>query len=157
MKVRVDDLDFEAKHVEFREEGDALNAALDQGGRWLDQRFADGLDCALELYRSGTDVHLSGRLSGRLACECVRCLEPFERRVERELVFVIVKAMAEDPDRDDVGYDHYDGDEIDLGPLVREQALLALDSVALCSVDCKGLCAGCGANLNDGGCACEGN
>jgi len=49
---------------------------------------------------------------------------------------------------------HYEGDEIDLTPLVHEQIILALPTRPLCGESCRGLCPRCGANLNAGACGC---
>ena len=54
----------------------------------------------------------------------------------------------------DTGLDHYDGEEIDLGRLATEQAVLGLDGTLLCSPDCRGLCSSCGTNLNHETCRC---
>ena len=67
---------------------------------------------------------------------------------------ILPRPAATDDDEDDEGVDHYSGEDLDLGPLVREQALLSLDSLPLCSEDCRGLCVGCGANLNREACSC---
>ena len=61
---------------------------------------------------------------------------------------------AERCGRRTIGLASYDGDEIDLAPLVDEQTLLALPTRPLCSEDCRGLCPRCGANLNAGPCDC---
>jgi uncharacterized protein len=37
---------------------------------------------------------------------------------------------------------------------VRQQILLALPLKALCRADCRGLCPGCGKDLNSGPCPC---
>ena len=42
----------------------------------------------------------------------------------------------------------------DILPHVREAVILELPMRYLCSEECKGLCARCGANLNRGRCAC---
>lgn len=49
----------------------------------------------------------------------------------------------------------YEGTEVDLGPAVREQILLALPMGALCKDDCRGLCQICGHDQNEGDCACD--
>jgi uncharacterized protein len=49
----------------------------------------------------------------------------------------------------------FDGDAIDLGPLVRENVLVELPLAPLCRPDCAGLCAGCGADRNQGDCGCD--
>ena len=48
----------------------------------------------------------------------------------------------------------YSDQIIDVDDLVREQIELALPMSRLCSDDCRGLCPECGANLNEGDCAC---
>jgi uncharacterized protein len=49
----------------------------------------------------------------------------------------------------------YDGEYIDLVAPVFEQIHLGLPAYPHCSPECKGLCAQCGANLNNGACTCE--
>jgi uncharacterized protein len=47
------------------------------------------------------------------------------------------------------------GEHLDLRPLVRDALLLELPIAPLCRDDCRGLCPTCGADLNEGTCACE--
>ena len=66
-------------------------------------------------------------------------------------------AAAHEPGRlsaDDLALSYYEGDEIDLTPLVHEQTILALPTRPLCRETCRGLCPRCGANLNSGACGC---
>jgi uncharacterized protein len=49
----------------------------------------------------------------------------------------------------------YDGENIDLEPLFREQFVLAIPYAPLCKDDCLGLCSQCGTDLNKGTCTCE--
>jgi len=49
----------------------------------------------------------------------------------------------------------YDGEKIDLEPLLREQFVLAVPYAPLCSEDCKGLCPQCGIDRNTSSCNCE--
>ncbi len=44
--------------------------------------------------------------------------------------------------------------QIDLKPVVLSLLLGAFEPKPLCSADCKGLCPGCGANLNEAACGC---
>ena len=43
---------------------------------------------------------------------------------------------------------------LDLAAICWEELMLALPPTPLCRQSCKGLCAGCGVNLNEGMCAC---
>lgn len=51
--------------------------------------------------------------------------------------------------------DVYQGNVIDLDPIVREQILLALPTYPVCREGCKGLCPVCGTNLNEKECGCD--
>jgi uncharacterized protein len=55
---------------------------------------------------------------------------------------------------DDLELSVYQGEEVDLSPLIREQVLLALVDRPLCREDCRGLCPRCGVNLNERECGC---
>jgi uncharacterized metal-binding protein YceD (DUF177 family) len=56
---------------------------------------------------------------------------------------------------DDLDLYGYDGEEIDLTPLFRDQVVLAVPFAPLCSEDCKGLCPQCGADRNLETCDCK--
>jgi uncharacterized protein len=57
-------------------------------------------------------------------------------------------------DADDIHYIAPDTKEIDITGEIRDTVLLTLPMKVLCSEDCRGLCAGCGANLNSESCRC---
>lgn len=159
MIIRVPDLKDEVRQLEFFEPAAALNALVASSPGADDQHFARDLAVVAEVYRSDHDVHFQGSVEGEVKAVCARCLEEFDRPLQREFRFVIMPRPAgpsvpEDAE-DDEGVDHYSGDDLDLSPLVREQALLALDSMPLCTPECRGLCAGCGANLNREECRCD--
>ena len=46
--------------------------------------------------------------------------------------------------------------EVDVSGLAREALVLAMPQPVLCAEECKGICAVCGADLNVGGCDCDG-
>ena len=58
-------------------------------------------------------------------------------------------------DRDSDAYIQVDSGSLDLDELLRADILLELPTKYLCREDCKGLCAVCGKNLNDGPCNCN--
>jgi uncharacterized protein len=154
--IRVPDLKEEVRQLEFLEPAAALNALVAASPGADDQHFARDLAVDAEIYRSDRDVHFAGTIDGAVRATCARCLDEYEKPLAREFRFVILPRTAEANDaEDDEGVDHYSGDDLDLSPLVREQALLALESMPLCSLECRGLCAGCGANLNREPCRCD--
>jgi uncharacterized protein len=48
----------------------------------------------------------------------------------------------------------YQGDHVELGPMLREHIILAAPMQPLCREDCAGLCTRCGKDLNEGPCQC---
>jgi uncharacterized protein len=93
-----------------------------------------------------------GTLHARLAGGCRRCLARVPVDVEAD-----VRALfAEEPADDPAMYAIRPGShELDLGPMVREELVLAAPTFVLCREDCLGLCAKCGSDLNEGPCACR--
>ena len=91
----------------------------------------------------------SGTISAPWRAECTRCLGPAEGHVDFEF-----RELFEKVPREGESY-RLGHDSIDMEPLVREQVLLELPLVPLCAADCQGLCATCGADLNQGECGCD--
>jgi uncharacterized protein len=155
MIVRVPDLTSEVRALDFREHAAGLNDILNAGRGWAEQRFEGDVSVQGEIYKQGSDVYFNGTVAGQVTCTCPRCADEFTWPMRRDFNFLIVKAQPGQDFEDDAGLDHYESDELDLGRLAREQAVLGLDDSVLCSERCRGLCAGCGANLNRETCTCR--
>ena len=97
---------------------------------------------------TGKAVNFSGRIeiSADVICvihtQCARCLEPSDT----ELDFEIFETVGEDAE--------LNGTVLNLGELVRQHLYINMPIKFLCNYDCKGLCPGCGANLNHNQCDC---
>ena len=96
----------------------------------------------------------SGHIAGDARVECRRCLTDLTVPVEDEVHLLFAEAGDETVDDPDVYQFDPRARELDLGPAVREQWVLAVPRYSLCRDDCRGLCARCGANLNTEQCTC---
>jgi uncharacterized protein len=156
MKIAIDDIKDSPRELAYTEDVGELNERLGRGVR--DYRVPEGLDVDVEYYRSGLDIFFRGSVHGTVVGSCARCLEEYAFGLDHPFVFVLApRAAADAPVRlssDDLALSYYEGEEIDLTPLVHEQAILALPTRPLCREACRGLCTQCGANLNAGPCAC---
>ncbi|MDX6286907.1 MAG: hypothetical protein QOG53_2392 [Frankiales bacterium] len=104
------------------------------------------LDLRLEAVMEG--VLVSGPVRAMATGECSRCLDPVTVPIEVDLVELYTYPGHEQPgDEEDVG--QLVGDFIDLEPRLRDAIVLALPLRPVCSEDCPGLCATCGARLAD--------
>ena len=90
----------------------------------------------------GHDLLVTGSAFVELETECVTCLGKMTVRLGDPAICIHIEKVPEE--------------EVDLTPDIREDILLAMPSRFKCSEDCKGLCPGCGANLNVEKCHCSG-
>jgi uncharacterized protein len=102
-------------------------------------------------------LYFSGQISGRSRDACRRCLEDVETELTERVQMLFAASGAADEDEDDPDVYLFDprSYELELGPAVREQWLLAVPVFVQCREDCAGLCPTCGADLNAGPCGCD--
>ncbi len=87
-----------------------------------------------------------------LSLVCDRCGKPFRREKHVEYETLLATELEQEEDEGDIVL--LDGDTLDVGRLMADTFVLEMDSKNLCAEDCKGLCAGCGADLNEEPCRC---
>ncbi len=104
------------------------------------------VDAILEWVSDGLLV--TGTVTGGWEGPCRRCLGAV-----RGDSAVDVQELFEARPREGESYP-LQHDRIDLEPLAREALTLDLPLAPLCSAGCRGLCATCGADLNQGDCGC---
>lgn len=140
--------------------------------------FEGSLDIHLELARQDGPISVTGTLEGTAIRQCVRCLADYadplyvnlyaeylpqvgapsksapaeqgRKRARRDAQPV---EPVEEADEEDEMY-WYQGDHLDLAPMLREQVILAAPMQPLCREECLGLCSQCGQNLNERRCGC---
>jgi len=106
------------------------------------------LDLRMESAVEG--VLVSGTVSAPVAGECGRCLEPFGDDVTVDVLELFAyPGSTTDGSADDGEVSRMSGDLLDLEPVVRDAVVLALPLAPVCDEDCRGLCATCGARLDE--------
>jgi uncharacterized protein len=157
VKLNIHEIEEHAKNLAFDEPTDSLNGVLVHG-EVCDFEMPATSQVEIEYYRAGQELFFQGHISSDVIGHCARCLEPYPFTLTTDFSVGLLPKQPLPPEIElkgeelDIGY--YEGDEIDLTPLVREQIILTLPTRPLCREDCKGLCANCGANLNTQACRC---
>ena len=112
--------------------------------------------------RDSENVLLNGELEGHRLTLCDRCGEQVEEKLHCEFVYLITTRKEPIHEVHDIECSDEDvitvylkEPGIDVDEILREQAYLAFPLRTLCSEDCKGICAGCGAVLNSEACHCS--
>ena len=96
------------------------------------------------------ELELSAR--SQLDAMCDRCGKEFLQ--DKEIPFSCILAEeVQNEDNDEIVV--LEDGKVDLDDLARTAFILGMDTKTLCSEDCKGLCPGCGADLNLGPCSCK--
>ena len=97
---------------------------------------------------------MTGSIETTIHGVCDRCATEFDRQVEIPLDVVLVEELSNEENEDEWVFP-LETDAADMEEIVRTVFVLNMDSKLLCSDDCKGLCCGCGKNLNFETCSCE--
>ena len=139
-----------------------VDGGLDRIDEWnADERPVRG---QVRLVRTLEGILATGKVALDLRMRCRRCLELFETEVTlsfeeefRSSIDLLTGAMIALPEDQEpelvIGEQH----QLDLREALRQYAVMAAESEALCSPDCRGLCPQCGQNLNLGQCDCDTN
>ncbi len=134
------------------------SGSLPVAGVWLESevRLSEPAEIRLTARRSAAGgVQVLGRLDARVHLVCRRCLQEVEERFVVPLDFKLEPGLERGSEDEGVFPLRPDGDLVDLGPIVREELLLAIPVFPQCRPDCKGLCPRCGIDLNEETCECE--
>lgn len=100
-------------------------------------------DVSGEVVNSSGTLEIKADVNAIIKSVCARCLKPVTETIE----FKINDVVGEDGIT-------LNGTVLDMGDVVRQNVFLNIPLKFICSEDCKGLCAGCGANLNTDKCSC---
>lgn len=158
MKLNVHEIEEVAKDLVYDEPTESLNPLLLHGSV-CDFEFHQPAAVRLAYYRAGMELFFQGHIAGAVVGHCARCLEEYPFTIAKDFSVVLVPRGEDLPGgaglaADELDLSVYDGDLVDLTPVVREQIILALPTRPLCRDACRGLCATCGTNLNVERCRC---
>lgn len=151
-------------------EGDSQFTFNSQKDAWVREVMksvaADGytlksdLNVDVQVTKLEPDYYVRGNLAFQVEQTCARCAEAFPLPLTHPFAVAMAHqnhrtpktALAEESDELDIHF--FEGKEIDLEPIVREQFVLSIPYQSLCAPDCKGVCQKCGTNLNMKVCGC---
>jgi len=139
----------------LKQPGEAFSARMQEtfppqefGGREI--AFLAPVTVAFTYSFDGEAFNLRGRIGAVLSSQCARCSEPFAEPLEIPFAERFVKGAA-DPDDDSYAFE---GESMDIRPMVMDNLFLNMPIRSVCREDCKGLCPVCGCNLNTAQCSC---
>lgn len=166
MQIRVADLPAEGLKVEDRIDPRQLSdlVALQENKACV---FKGPLTVRLKVMPTAGMFQVEGHIRGTASLTCGRCLVRVDTPLRSAFKLSFARTIPGDntdsqPEThelqaEEMGVVLFEGDQIDFRDVLQEQVILCLPMQPLCRPDCRGLCACCGTNLNDGPCDCTGN
>jgi uncharacterized protein len=103
-------------------------------------KFSGPVRAKAEVSKIANAVTVKLCLDAAINYTCCRCLNATQAALHKEFALNYPVSGAQP--------------KIDLDPDIRDEIILDYPLKPLCRPDCKGLCAKCGKNLNQGGCSC---
>ncbi len=124
--------------------GLAINQTIPKEGIGMSDEEVDissPLVVSAQLRRVESTVFAKAHVEADFGFLCARCLETVHEHQSRDYDFT---------------FDLEPNDEyVDLGEEIRQEIIVENPTRILCKEDCKGICAGCGVNLNIEQCKCN--
>lgn len=120
----------------------------------------DRIQIRASVNREGNNLHLRGKVQFVIRTFCSRCGDDLDYPVDSGFDLVLMPSREEIPvleeelTPEDLEHLFYQGKEVDLNPYFQEQIALEIPMQFLCRPDCKGVCPGCGSDLNHEPCQC---
>jgi uncharacterized protein len=157
VKIDLTNIPSEGKELKVRFDRDWWNKDLEE------ERIL-GLGAPLSVWIRiqpvGKRITLEGSVSTSLLLQCDRCLEPYSWELSKDFrIFLSLSPFEGGADvelsGDDLNLEFIQGNFLELEQVIKEQIILSLPMKALCTAECKGLCAICGSNLNVRTCSCS--
>jgi len=149
-----------------------LTALKEDEGFWNKQVEPEDIELTFPEYAFSDPVHVSlhinhtegqyiirGQVATKARTKCVKCLVPFGLAVNEEVNWVAQavsnpEVVAKEEELEDFWFIEKGESQLDITSRVREAILICLPDHPVCRKDCRGLCAQCGENLNQGPCGC---
>jgi uncharacterized protein len=94
---------------------------------------------------------LDMEISAVLDTLCASC----GKAIKKSLNVKTHNLLVRHTDSDDEEYIVYANDEVNLDEIVNDAVTLSIEMRPLCKEDCKGVCPGCGVDLNEAECRCQ--
>lgn len=121
----------------------------------VDYRLASPIRLQGRVSRTGRSYLMKARASFVCITNCARCLTDVDLPVEYDIEAYLMRGSYDEDDYEDSDVFDIGTGEVDLISIIESTVGLNMPQRTLCSEDCKGICSGCGVDLNTTDCKCE--
>jgi uncharacterized protein len=120
------------------------------------ERFGTNVKVRVEVQRGERWIQFHSCLSAGFPAVCDRCAIDFLRSLVPSFTVLAHEgeSLPVGTDPEEIHLIRPEDEVLDLGVDFRDELLIASEQPCLCGPDCRGLCAGCGKDLNQESCSC---
>lgn len=140
----------------FDNEGEKLSLKeelnLSDFEQWGEKPFKKPVLVNITIQNRAGIVTMDYTADYKLETVCSRCLEEIVKEESKHFSHTLVTELNDDYSDE---YVVVEDNKLDVTELVFTDIILELPIKILCSADCKGICQGCGKNLNKEKCVCK--
>jgi len=138
--IRINTADIGPDGLEINGIEDAAFLELDSAGGFPCE-ISDGVHYLLHASLAGRDLLVTGTARIRIKTQCALCLKEITLDAGSDKICIFREKVPDEI--------------VDITEDVREDILLSIPDRFKCSENCRGLCPGCGADLNEESCRCK--
>lgn len=163
MKIEVQHIPTQGARLDYTKPAETF-PVLKQLAEQGECRFTTPVTIELNVVPERDLIRIDGSVSAMVQLPCSRCLSDYEHDLRRRFTLRFSSKIPADVHRGDngeveltaeqIGLMFFRDDAIELNDPVQEQIVLSIPYKPLCSEACKGMCAQCGADMNQGPCGC---
>lgn len=117
-----------------------------------DREISTAVSVSGSIFNKTGIVHVDAKAKFDYSTCCALCNKPIVRHATVPVKHILVTHLDSEEDTDT--FIVVDNMRLDVDSLVSEDIYLSIPSRFLCKEDCRGLCAVCGKDLNEGPCSC---
>ena len=150
---------------------DGLAISEEMSADWLDNipEFQKGSETKVDgpvringrVTKEADNFRVKGNVEFGLVTNCTRCGAETAKSFKGDFDLMFIEGKPEnlsaelELSSEDADNLYFDGPDLDLNPVFKQEVAVLVPVQILCRKDCKGLCGSCGADLNEGECTCE--
>jgi len=117
--------------------------------------YPDDFNVSVQLDKIERDFRVQLSLKSVAKFDCDRCLKEFDSAIDLYLEQIYKTDSTSQDSGGEIIALPVDAIEIDFTDVLSEMIVLNHPLKKLCKENCKGICAGCGSNLNEEECQCK--
>lgn len=164
MQIHIDTISKKGLFFEKKEPFESFQGLVEMD-REKECRFHSPIHIKIDINKVQQYFVMTGTLHVEVGLTCSRCLCAYRHDLSAPFSATFSQGSPEPAEStselevewsgEDSDHYYFHGDVIDLGGAIQEQLLLSLPVKPLCGAECKGLCNGCGVDLNRTACSCK--